>query len=174
MNLMLPDSGLLFWMTIIFVIVFLILAKFGFPVITEMGAKRTRRIEDALSAARKAEDAIAHLSQEQEKIVAETKALQAKIIQEAAAERDRMIAAAQTQASAEAQKIIEDARKRINEEKDAALKEARRELAVISIAIAEKIVRKELSEGSAHQELTDTLIKDLKESHPELKGSVES
>ena len=85
-----------------------------------------------------------------------------------------MIAAAQTQASAEAQKIIEDARKRINEEKDAALKEARRELAVISIAIAEKIVRKELSEGSAHQELTDTLIKDLKESHPELKGSVES
>lgn len=174
MNLMLPDSGLLFWMTIIFVIVFLILSKFGFPVITEMVAKRTRRIEDALSAARKAEDAIAHLSQEQEKIVAETKALQAKIIQEAAAERDRMIAAAQTQASAEAQKIIEDARKRINEEKDAALKEARMELAVISIAIAEKIVRKELSEGSAHQELTDTLIKDLKESHPELKGSVES
>ena len=91
MNLMLPDSGLLFWMTIIFVIVFLILSKFGFPVITEMVAKRTRRIEDALSAARKAEDAIAHLSQEQEKIVAETKALQAKIIQEAAAEIDRMI-----------------------------------------------------------------------------------
>lgn len=174
MNLMLPDSGLLFWMTIIFVIVFLILAKFGFPVITEMVAKRTRRIEDALTAARKAEDAIAHLSQEQDRIVAETKALQAKIIQEAAAERDRMIAAAQTQASAEAQKIIEDARKRINEEKDAALKEARRELAVISIAIAEKIVRKELSEGSAQQNLTDTLIKDLTESHPELKGSVES
>ena len=85
-----------------------------------------------------------------------------------------MIAAAQTQASAESQKIIEDARKRINEEKDAALKEARRELAVISIAIAEKIVRKELSEGSAQQNLTDTLIKDLTESHPELKGSVES
>ena len=55
MDLMLPDSGLLFWMTIIFVIVFLILAKFGFPVITGMVEKRTKRIDDALAAARKAE-----------------------------------------------------------------------------------------------------------------------
>ena len=116
MNLMLPDSGLLFWMTLIFLLVFFILAKFGFPVITSMVEKRTKRIDDALSAARKAEEAIAHLSQEQERIVAETKIEQAKIIQEAAAERDRMIASAQDQARLEAQKIIEEARTRINEE----------------------------------------------------------
>ena len=116
MNLMLPDSGLLFWMTIIFVIVFLILAKFGFPVITGMVEKRTRRIDEALSAARKAEDAIAHLSQEQERIIAETKAQQAAILQEAAAERERIIASAQNQAREEAGRIVEEARQRINEE----------------------------------------------------------
>ena len=161
MNLMLPDSGLLFWMTLIFLVVFLILAKFGFPVITSMVEKRTKRIDDALSAARKAEEAIAHLSQEQERIVAETRAEQAKMIQEAAAERDKMSASAQDQARIEAQKIIEEARARINEEKEAALKEARKELAVISLAIAEKVVRKELSDDSAQKELVDRFVDEV-------------
>jgi F-type H+-transporting ATPase subunit b len=161
MNLMLPDSGLLFWMTIIFVIVFLVLAKFGFPVITDMVEKRTRRIEDALAAARKAEEAIAHLSEEQERIVAQTKAQQAKMLQEAAAERDKMIAAAQVQAAAEAQKLIEDARSRINEEKEAALKEARKELAIISLAISEKVVRNRLSDDKAQRDLVDRLVDEL-------------
>lgn len=161
MNLMLPDSGLLFWMTIIFVIVFLVLAKFGFPVITDMVEKRTRRIEDALAAARKAEEAIAHMSEEQERIVAQTKAQQAKMLQEAAAERDKMIAAAQVQAAAEAQKLIEDARSRINEEKEAALKEARKELAVISLAISEKVVRNKLSDDKAQRDLVDRLVDEL-------------
>ena len=161
MNLMLPDSGLLFWMTLIFLVVFLILAKFGFPVITSMVEKRTKRIDDALSAARKAEEAIAHLSQEQERIVAETRAEQAKMIQEAAAERDKMIASAQDQARIEAQKIIEEARIRINEEKEAALKEARKELAVISLTIAEKVVRKELSDDSAQKELVDRFVDEV-------------
>ena len=161
MNLMLPDSGLLFWMTIIFVIVFLVLAKFGFPVITDMVEKRTRRIEDALAAARKAEEALAHMSEEQERIVAQTKAQQAKMLQEAAAERDKMIAAAQVQAAAEAQKLIEDARSRINEEKEAALKEARKELAIISLAISEKVVRNKLSDDKAQRDLVDRLVDEL-------------
>ena len=161
MNLMLPDSGLLFWMTLIFLVVFLILAKFGFPVITSMVERRTKRIDDALSAARKAEEAIAHLSQEQERIVAETKVEQARMIQEAAAERDRLIASAQDQARIEAQKIIEEARVRISEEKDAALKEARKELALISLAIAEKVVRKDLSDAEAQKELVDRYVDEI-------------
>ena len=73
MNLMLPDSGLLFWMTIIFAIVFFILAKFGFPVITGMVDRRTKRIDDAIAAARKAEESLAGLAQEQERLLAEAK-----------------------------------------------------------------------------------------------------
>lgn len=158
MNLMLPDSGLLFWMTIIFVLVFIILARFGFPVITGMVEKRTRRIDDALSAARKAEEAIAHLSQEQERIISETKAQQAAILQEAAAERERIIASARNQAREEAGRIVEEARQRINEEKEAALKDARKELARISLAVAEKVVRKELSDDKAQKEFVDRLV----------------
>jgi F-type H+-transporting ATPase subunit b len=161
MDLMIPDSGLLFWMTIIFAIVFFILAKFGFPIITGMVEKRTKRINDSLEAARIAEEALANLKQEQERLVADTRAEQAKLMQEAAAERDRMIVQAQEQARAEAQKIMDDARIRINEEKEAAMKEVRNEVAKVSLAIAEKVVRKELSSDQSQKELIDSLVDKL-------------
>ena len=154
MNLMLPDSGLLFWMTIIFAIVFFVLAKFGFPIITGMVEKRNKRIADSLEAARIAEDAIAHLTEEQERIISETRASQAKLLQEAAAERDKMIAQAQDKAREDAQKIMDDARVRIQEEKEAAVREVRQEVAKLSIAIAEKVIRKEL---------VDKLLNEVKE-----------
>ena len=161
MELMLPDTGLLFWMTIIFGLVVFILAKFGFPLITGMVEKRNKRIEDSLEAARMAEEAIAHLKEEQDRIVAETRAEQSRLMQEAAAERDRMIAQAQDQARAEAQKIMEDAKVRINQEKELAMKELRNEVAKMSIAIAEKVVRKDLSSDSSQKELVDKLIDQL-------------
>ena len=161
MDLMIPDSGLLFWMTIIFALVFFILAKFGFPIITGMVEKRTQRINDSLEAARIAEEALANLKQEQERLVTETRAEQAKLMQEAAAERDRMIVQAQEQARAEAQKIMDDARIRINEEKEAAMKEVRNEVAKVSLAIAEKVVRKELSSDQSQKELIDSLVDKL-------------
>lgn len=157
MNLMLPDSGLIFWMTIIFAIVFFILAKFGFPVITGMVEKRAKRIDDAISAARKAEDAIAHLNQEKERIISETRAEQNLLKTEAVQERDRMIAEAQNQARIEAQKIIEDARQKIGEERDAALRDVRREVALLSLAIAEKIVRENLSSDEKQKALADRM-----------------
>ena len=162
MNLMLPDSGLLFWMTIIFAIVFFVLAKFGFPIITGMVEKRNKRIADSLEAARIAEDAIAHLTEEQERIISETRASQAKLLQEAAAEREKMIAQAQDKAREEAQKIMDEARVRIQEEKEAALTEVRQEVAKLSIAIAEKVVRKELSSDASQKALVDKLLDELK------------
>lgn len=163
MNLMLPDSGLLFWMTIIFAIVFFVLAKFGFPIITGMVEKRNKRIADSLEAARIAEDAIAHLTEEQERIISETRASQAKLLQEAAAGRDKMIAQAQDKAREEAQKIMDDARVRIQEEKEAAVREVRQEVAKLSIAIAEKVIRKELSTDDAQKALVDKLLNEVKE-----------
>ena len=163
MNLMLPDSGLLFWMTIIFAIVFFVLAKFGFPIITGMVEKRNKRIADSLEAARIAEDAIAHLTEEQERIISETRASQAKLLQEAAAERDKMIAQAQDKAREEAQKIMDEARVRIQEEKEAAVREVRQEVANLSIAIAEKVIRKELSTDDAQQALVDKLLNEVKD-----------
>lgn len=158
---MLPDSGLIFWMTVIFAIVFFILARFGFPIITGMVEKRNKRISDSLEAARIAEEALAGLRQEQERIVAETRAEQGRLMQEAAAERDRMLAQAQDKAREEAQKILDDARERIAEEKEAALKEVRQEVAKVSIAIAEKVLRKELSSDELQKELVDSIVSDL-------------
>ena len=160
---MLPDSGLLFWMTIIFAIVFFVLAKFGFPIITSMVEKRNKRIADSLEAARIAEDAIAHLTEEQERIISETRASQAKLLQEAAAERDKMIAQAQDKAREEAQKIMDEARVRIQEEKEAAVREVRQEVAKLSIAIAEKVIRKELSSDKAQKDLIDVILSEAKE-----------
>ena len=162
MNLMLPDSGLLFWMTIIFAIVFFVLAKFGFPIITGMVEKRNKRISDSLEAARIAEEAIAHLTEEQERIIFETRANQSKLLQEAASERDKMIAQAQDKAREEAQKIMDEARVRIQEEKEAALTEVRQEVAKLSIAIAEKVIRKELSSDASQKALVDKLLDELK------------
>lgn len=161
MNLMLPDSGLLFWMTIIFAIVFLVLAKFGFPMITGMVEKRTKRIDDALGAAREAEAKLHSLAQEQERLINEARLEQNRILKEAAAERDQMIAAAQDQARAEAGKIMEETRERIKEEKEAALRDIRREVAVLSVAIAEKVVRKELSDEKGQKELVDRIFEEL-------------
>ena len=161
MNLMLPDTGLLFWMTVIFAVVLFILTKFGFPLITGMVDKRNKRINDSLEAARIAEEAIATLRQEQERIMAETQAEQARLMQEAAAERDRMIASAQDQARTEAQKIMEEAKVRINEEKEAAMKEVRNEVALLSLAIAEKVVRKDLASDASQKELVNKLVDGL-------------
>ena len=158
---MLPDSGLLFWMTVIFGLVLFILAKFGFPMITGMVEKRNKRISDSLEAARIAEEALANLQQEQERIISETRSEQARLMQEAAAERDRMIAQAQEQARAEAQKIMDDARERINEEKEAVMKEIRNEVAQVSLSIAEKVVRKDLSSDASQKELVDKLLDNL-------------
>ena len=158
MNLLLPDSGLIFWMTLIFVIVFIVLAKFGFPVITGMVERRNARIADSLEAARKAEEALAHLNQEQERIVAQAQAERARLEKEAAQERERMIAAACEQARAEAQKIIDEARTQIEEEKDAALKEMRREVALISLSIAEQVIRKEMKTDEGQKQLVEKLI----------------
>lgn len=161
MDLMLPDTGLLFWMTVIFGLVLFILAKFGFPLITGMVEKRNKRINDSLEAARTAEQAIAHLKEEQERIITETRTEQSRLMQEAAAERDRMIAQAQDQARAEAQKIMEDAKERISQEKEAAMKELRNEVAKMSISIAEKVVRKDLASDATQKDLVDKLLDEI-------------
>ena len=158
MNLLLPESGLLFWMTIIFAIVFFLLAKFGFPVITGMVEKRNQRINDSLEAARVAEEAIAHLTQEKERILEETRQEQNRLMKEAAAERERVLEQAQIQAREEADRILQAASLRLQEEKEAAMKELRNEVAVISMAIAEKALRKELSSDKGQVESIDRLI----------------
>lgn len=161
MNLLLPDSGLLFWMTIIFALVFFVLAKFGFPIITGMVEKRSKRIDDAIEAARKAEESLAGLAQEHERLLAEARAEQARILQEAASQRDSMIAKAQEEAREEARKIMDEAGDRIREEKEAVLRDVRKEVALLSLTIAETVVRKEISTDKGQMELIDRMTDEI-------------
>ena len=161
MNLMLPDSGLLFWMTVIFAIVFFILAKFGFPVITGMVEKRTRRIDEALKSAREAEESLAGLAKDQEEMMERARAEHARILQDAAAERDRLIAGAQMQAAEQAGKLLEEARERIREEKEPALRDVRREVARISLEIAGEVVKKELASEEGQNEFLGKMLEEI-------------
>ena len=84
-------------------------------------------------------------------------------MKDAAAERDRMILQAQNQARAEADKIMSEAREQIRQEKEAALRDIRKEVAIVSMAIAEKVVRKDLSSEDGQKKLLDTLVNEMKE-----------
>ena len=165
MSLLIPDSGLLFWMLLIFAIVFVILAKFGFPVITKMIAKRREHIDNSLRLAEEAEVRLGQMKQEHARIIAQAREEQGQILKEAAQERDSIIRQAQAQAQDEARKILDEAKTRIDAEKESALREIRSQVALLSVQIAEKIMRKELSSDQAHIDLISRMIDEASASH---------
>lgn len=158
MSLLIPDSGLLFWMLLIFAIVFVILAKFGFPVITKMIAKRRDHINDSLRLAEEAEVKLGQMKQEHARIIAQAREEQNRILKEAAQERDNIIRQAQTQAQDEARKILDEAKTRIDAEKESALREIRGQVALLSVRIAEKVMRKDLSSDQSQLDLVTRML----------------
>ena len=158
MSLLIPDSGLLFWMLLIFAVVFAILAKFGFPVITKMIAKRRDHINDSLRLAEEAEVKLGQMKQEHARIIAQAREEQNRILKEAAQERDNIIRQAQTQAQDEARKILDEAKTRIDAEKESALREIRGQVALLSVRIAEKVMRKDLSSDQAQLDLVTRML----------------
>ncbi len=158
MSLITPDFGLLFWMVLIFGIVFFILAKFGFPMITGMVDKRRERIEDSIAKAKEAEERLASLADEQARMIEQTRLEQNRILNEAAEARDRIVAQAKEQATEEASKIIDHAKVEIAAERETALRDIRRQVAILSVDVAEKIVRKDLGTDAGQMELIDKLM----------------
>ena len=167
MNLITPDSGLVVWMTIIFAIVFFILAKFGFPVITSMVKKRNDKIHDSLAAARLAEEQLATLAQQQQELLEKARVEQAALLKDAAAARDNLIAQAKQQAKEEADKIIQNARLEIAAEREDALRDVRRQVAEISLDVAEKVIRKTLQDTGEQAQLVDRLVEEATRTRPE-------
>ena len=104
MSLITPDFGLLVWMTLIFGIVFFVLAKWGFPMITGSVEKRAQRIGESIKAAKEAEERLRNLAEEQSRMIEEARQEQSRILKEAAASRDSIVEQAKDQARAEASK----------------------------------------------------------------------
>ena len=164
MSLITPDFGLLVWMTLIFGIVFFVLAKWGFPMITDSVQKRADRINESIAKACEAEEKLRNLASEQEALVEKARKEQAAILKEAASSRDAMIEQAKVQARDEAAKILDQAKVQIAAEKESALRDVRKEVAVLSVAVAEKVLRKDLENDASRDELLGRLVDELSSS----------
>lgn len=161
MNLVTPDGGLLFWMTLIFLLLFFVLARYGFPVITGMLEKRNRHIDESLKMAQEARARMENLAAEQAALLEKTRQEQGVMLREAAQTRATIIANAQKEAEEKAEKIIEKARVEIAAEKESALRDIRKEVAMLSVDIAEKVIRKDLENDDAQMRYLDKLVGEM-------------
>ena len=156
-----PDLGLLFWMLLAFLVVFVILAKFGFPAIVGMVEERKQYIDESLQKAHEANEKLATITAQSEQMLTEAREHSAQIVKEAAATRDSIVASAQDKAREESARIINEAKQQIEAEKQAALQEIRGEVAQLSISVAEKILRKQLSDDAAQMQYVNKLLDEV-------------
>ncbi|MCK6639718.1 MAG: F0F1 ATP synthase subunit B [Bacteroidia bacterium] len=162
MGLILPDTGLVIWMSITFLIVLFILKKFAWKPILKGIHDRESSIENALKAAENAKAEVANLKAENERILADARAERDNMIREARELRESMISEAKNKAKAEGEKMLTAARESIQNEKMAAITDLKNQVAQLSIDIAEKIIARELSSENKQKELIGDLLKEVK------------
>ena len=136
MSLLLPDSGLLFWMFLSFGIVFVVLAKYGFPIIVKMVEGRKTYIDQSLEVAREANAQLSKLKEQGEALVVAANKEQGRILKEAMQEQ-------------------------IQIEKDEAIRDIRRQVAILSVDIAEKVIRKNLDDKREQMEMIDRMLDEV-------------
>lgn len=158
-----PDFGLLFWMLIAFLVVFILLAKYGFPVITGMVEKRKQYIDESLVNARQANEKLANVKAECQAMIQEAQARQSQILKEAKETHDQIVADSKKKAQDEAVRIIEDARRQIQAETEKAQKEMRSQVADLSIQIAAKILSRDLQKDDEQTQWIDQLLEKVSE-----------
>ena len=148
-------------MTVSFLIVLFILWKFGFPAITNMVKERKAFIDDSLQKAYEASSRLENIKEEGEAILQEARTKQADILKEAAATRDAIVEKAQEKARQESARLISEARSEIEAEKQAAISDIRKQVAVLSVQIAEKVLRGKLSDDKAQMNLIDRILDEV-------------
>jgi F-type H+-transporting ATPase subunit b len=160
MELITPDIGLIFWMTLSFAMVMAILKKFAWKPILQGLKDREDSIKESLSTAEKAREEMAKLKSDNEKLLEEARLERDEIIKEALGTAKTIMAEAKTDASKISGKMIEDAQALINSEKHAALAEIKDQVASLSVEIAEKLMRRNLADDKSQRELVDQFIKE--------------
>ena len=158
MSLVTPDFGLLFWMVVIFGLVFFLLAKFGFPIITDMVDQRSAKIQQSLKDADEIEARMAKWKVEQAQMLEQTRREQSAILKEATETKAKIVADAKQQAKEEADKLLAEAKLQIAAEKESALRDVRKEIALLSVEVAQKVLRRELSDEGSQRAFLDKLV----------------
>lgn len=142
-------------------IVFFIIIKWGFPMITGMVEKRNGYIDESLLAAKAANEKLAGIRQECDGLLKEARDEQARIIREATERRDAIVADAELKARESAGKIVAEAREQIQMEREEALRSLRRQVAEISLEVSEKVLLKELSDRESQMEMIERLVDEV-------------
>ena len=158
MSLLLPDAGLLFWMLLAFGVVFAVLYKYGFPIITSMIEARKKYIDDALQGAKEANKRIANIEELCNGLIEDARKKQIEILREATAAKEQIVNEAREKADTETVKMIAEAKKEIEKQREEAVSAVREEAAKIAVAVAEKILRKELSDKTSQQKYIESLV----------------
>ena len=153
MSLLLPDGGLLFWMTLVFLVVFFILWRWGFPSIIKMVNERKEYIDESLAKAEEANQRLANIQKQGEELLMEAREKQAQILREASDTRDAIVGQAQEKAH--------EAKAEIENQKQAAIRDIRSQVAELSVQIAEKILHKKLAGSAEQTRLIDSLLDEV-------------
>jgi F-type H+-transporting ATPase subunit b len=161
MDLVTPGIGMIFWTTLFFLILLLVLGKFAWPAILSAVKARNESIRKALESAEKAREEMAKLQSDNEKILAEAKAERDALMKEARNAKDEIIAEAKEKAGEEASRLLKNARETIQNEKRSAISEMKTQMTTFSIEIAEKILRSKLDNDKAQKELIEKLVDDI-------------
>ena len=162
MDFLTPGTGLLFWQVVIFILLVVLLSKFAWKPILASLKEREESIQKALESAEKAKIEMASLKSDNEKLLKEAREERDQILRIARDAANRIHDEAQVAAKKNADRIIEDAKAIIQTEKQAALRDVKAQVALFSLAISEKLIKKNLSEDKQQKEVVDTYIKDLK------------
>jgi F-type H+-transporting ATPase subunit b len=158
MSLLVPESGLLFWMCLSFGIVFFIVARYGFPVILKSVEERRAFIQKSLDDANAAKAMLENIKSQSEAMIASARDEQMNIIREANKLKNSIIKSANDEAREITKKQIESVRLEIQKEKEGAMRDMRGQIALLSVDIAEKLVRTELKESPAQMQLINKLL----------------
>lgn len=161
MDLVTPGIGMIFWTTLFFLILLFILGKFAWPAILGAVHARNESIRKALESAEKARQEMAQLQSDNQKILAEARAERDAMMKEARDVKDRILADAKEKAAEEASRLVKNARIAIQNEKASALTEMKQQIALLSIDIAEKVLKSKLGDDKEQKDLVTKLIDDI-------------
>ena len=162
MELVTPAIGLIFWTTVVFTLLVLLLKKFAWKPILSAVDERNKSIKDSLAQAEKARSEMSELTANNEKIIAQAKVDRDIILKEARDMKNEIISEAKDKANKEAEKLVSTAKEQILNEKMKALTELKNHVADLSIEMAEKIISSELSDVAKQKELVSKALKESK------------
>lgn len=161
MELFTPDFGLVFWMFVAFLVLFLLLAKFGWPVIIKNMESRADTIDKGVEYARQAKEQLDNARAEAQKYMQEAQSRQAEMLRDAAKMKSDIIEQAKKEASDEARKVMDAAKVSIEQSRKEAELQLRNEVGRFSLEIAEKMVRTQLKDDKAQTALVNKLLDEI-------------